>query len=289
MLTILDSLSWAGAPERANEDAFGCAGAWAWVIDGFIVSDHLPCMSGASDATWFVRFVSGRFAAHAPSAADGPDLVRRGLSEARAAFLTTAPSTRGADPASWPAAALTLIRARDGVVDCWSLGDTVAYVEQPDGTVAALGEAAALREAESRLAGETLRATGLAPDEVRSHPAFRAAMRRNRERHVDGSGPTVLGMHPDVAQRLDHRTARLKPGGDLLLATDGFSALCELYSRMSPDDLVEAASGSGLEGLARELRRLETEVDPLGQRWPRFKRSDDATALLVRYAPTFSS
>jgi serine/threonine protein phosphatase PrpC len=166
------------------------------------------------------------------------------------------------------------------------VSDTVAYVEQPDGSIVALGEAGAMREAESRLAGETLRTTGLTPDSVRAHPDFRAVMRRNRERHVDGTGPPVLGMHPDVARRLEHRSAPLKPGGALLLATDGFSALCELYARMTPRDLLKAACASGLEGLARELRRLEDEVDPLGQRWPRFKRSDDATALLVRHAST---
>ncbi len=38
----------------------------------------------------------------------------------------------------------------------------------------------------------------------------------------------------------------------------------------------------GLAGLLQELRHIEREVDPDGTRFPRFKRSDDATALLVK-------
>lgn len=54
---------------------------------------------------------------------------------------------------------------------------------------------------------------------------------------------------------------------------------------MDAAELIDAALSSGLEPLARELRRIETEVDPDGARFPRFKQSDDATALLLRKAP----
>jgi hypothetical protein len=36
--------------------------------------------------------------------------------------------------------------------------------------------------------------------------------------------------------------------------------------------------------LARELRHIEDD-DPHGERYPRMKKSDDATALLVRIEP----
>jgi hypothetical protein len=48
--------------------------------------------------------------------------------------------------------------------------------------------------------------------------------------------------------------------------------------------LVEAAFTQGLEPLARKAREIETQVDPTGERYPRFKESDDLTGLLVRVA-----
>jgi hypothetical protein len=36
--------------------------------------------------------------------------------------------------------------------------------------------------------------------------------------------------------------------------------------------------------MGAQVRRIE-EADPVGQRFPRMKKSDDATALLVRVSP----
>jgi hypothetical protein len=71
-------------------------------------------------------------------------------------------------------------------------------------------------------------------------------------------------------------------GTVILLASDGFSALVDLYGQMNAKDLVEAALASGLEPLARKAREIENEVDPDGKLYPRFKVSDDATALLFK-------
>jgi hypothetical protein len=65
-----------------------------------------------------------------------------------------------------------------------------------------------------------------------------------------------------------------------LLCTDGFAALCDQYGRYSPADLVAAAKSQGLKALLAELRHVERTEDPDGLLYPRFKISDDATALL---------
>ena len=66
----------------------------------------------------------------------------------------------------------------------------------------------------------------------------------------------------------------------ILLGTDGFLALAIDYGRYSPESLLAAAEQRGLALLGDELRAVEA-ADPDGLRYPRFKRSDDATALLL--------
>jgi hypothetical protein len=148
MLTVLDRLSLPGSPERPNEDAFGVAGNWAWILDGSIAPGHAPIMGEASDAVWLVRFAGERFAALAPGAADGRALIAWAIGEAPDAFLARAPNERR-DPVSWPAAALTLVRASGGRIEAWTLADTVAVVRDANGAVATLNEAPALRTFES--------------------------------------------------------------------------------------------------------------------------------------------
>lgn len=70
-------------------------------------------------------------------------------------------------------------------------------------------------------------------------------------------------------------------GSVALLASDGFLALATDYGRYDPDSLIAAAQGEGLEALLAELRAIEQGA-PEGLSYPRFKTSDDATALLLR-------
>jgi hypothetical protein len=69
----------------------------------------------------------------------------------------------------------------------------------------------------------------------------------------------------------------------VLLATDGFLALVSDYRRYDAEALFAAAASLGLERLGEELREIESK-DADGTRYPRFKTSDDATALLLRVA-----
>jgi len=75
--------------------------------------------------------------------------------------------------------------------------------------------------------------------------------------------------------------AQIAPGAIVLLASDGFLALTSDYGRYTPEQLYETAQANGLQKLGQELRATET-ADSAGRTFPRFKSSDDATALLLR-------
>jgi hypothetical protein len=130
------------------------------------------------------------------------------------------------------------------------------------------------RDRVSRLTGPD----GVAATEVRDKylPALRAS--RNR---VNTKGGDWL-FSPD-ARCAKHANAsrRAPPAGSLiLLASDGFFALASDYARYATHELLGVAESRGLAALGRELREIET-ADPKGVAYPRFKTSDDATALLL--------
>ena len=70
-------------------------------------------------------------------------------------------------------------------------------------------------------------------------------------------------------------------GALVLLASDGFLALVSDYKAYDVEGLMEAACDTGLQALGEELRAIEHN-DPRGTQFPRFKPSDDATALLLK-------
>jgi hypothetical protein len=282
MFTILDRISWPGSPEKANEDSFGTSDDWAWVIDTSIFPGTPPIMNEVSDATWLARFATERLSDLAARAYDGDGvaLLRHVMEEARVAFLAKATDER-LDPITWPLGAMTLVHREGSKLDVWTFADTTAFLRRPDGSVQTIGEAPELRIYESAKAAELLRTSGATPKTIFETPVFQAWLTERRQRK-QGSGPALLGLDPTAADRVRHERVDCEDGTIILLTSDGFSALVDLYNETDAGRLIEAALRGGLEPLVRRAREIETTIDPDGTRYPRFKVSDDATALLLK-------
>lgn len=283
MFTTLDRISWPGHPDKPNEDICGVCQDWAWVIDTSIFPGTAPVMHPKSDAAWLATFADERLSSLAPAAEDGAVLLRHVMEEARTAYQAVAPHERHEDFVSWPLGAMTLVRRKGDILDAWTLGDTTAFVRQPDGTVLTLGDAPGLRDAESAKAAELMQASNSRPNDILSEPIFLAWLGERRERQKKSGIPAaLLSFNPDAAGRLRHESVPCEDATTILLTSDGFSALVDLYGAMDAKGLMETAIASGLEPLAREAREIETRVDPDGKLYPRFKQSDDTTAILLR-------
>ena len=61
------------------------------------------------------------------------------------------------------------------------------------------------------------------------------------------------------------------------LLSDGVSCLVELYAVVDWPELLGIMQQHGPTHVISRVREVE-DADPTGTRWPRYKRSDDATA-----------
>lgn len=281
MFTVLDRVSLPGAPDKPNEDLCGTSGDFAWVIDTSIFPGTPAIMNDHSDAAWLAAFASERLSDLAPNAEDGAALVRHVMEEARVVFFEKAPPARH-DFRTWPIGAMTLVRRRDDSLDVWTFADTTAFVRSPDGEVMTVGEAPDLRKLEMANAAELLKASGCTPKDIGASAIFRHWLGGRRERQKQSGALVLLGLDPASADRMRHASVPCPDGTTILLTSDGFSALVDLYRRMDAAQLMELALDKGLGSLATLARRIETEEDPGGILFPRFKLSDDTTALLLR-------
>jgi hypothetical protein len=104
--------------------------------------------------------------------------------------------------------------------------------------------------------------------------ADRRAARQGRRR--------VLGVDADHSRNATgYARAPVARGDDVLLMSDGFAALIDTYEIYDPASLVSTMLDRGLAALAEELRTIE-RGDAECLRYPRFKPSDDASAIWVR-------
>ena len=149
-------------------------------------------------------------------------------------------------------------------------------VKQGDAPVTVVGETFDKRAAEAQ------RAQALAKEKIVARPPVSAG--RNFWRPAHRAQPHQQRHLLAVQSGCEGGRACLAPGSEdragerrSLLASDGFLALASDYGAYSADSLMAAAMDKGLEGVGRGIARHRSGRRG-GDKFPRFKKSDDATA-----------
>jgi hypothetical protein len=280
---LLDHLSLPGDPAKANEDAFGHDAAAAVVLDGATpLGDGL--MPGPSDAAWIAQFGARRLLAHLR---DGPKGEKTGARKALRGALGDAQKSfealrRHPPEEIWqtPCASMMLAVTGDAGIEFLSFGDCAALVQPEGGAVTVVGETFDKRAAEAARARAIAGEKGLSPASGLNRPEFLTVLRAARNR-INSGGNWLFSPDVTVAAHAKRRLVKMTPGTLVLLASDGFLALASDYGAYGADSLMQAATIKGLKALGEELRAIEAG-DAGGDKFPRFKKSDDATALLLK-------
>jgi hypothetical protein len=273
---IVETLSLPGG--NPNEDAFAAEPYAAVVLDGAtMVSENL--MPGPSDAAWIASFGARRLMAHLRSGDSPRAALRHALADAERSFAGLRRHAP-AEPWEMPCASMILAVPYDGGLEALWYGDCVALVRRPGEACEIVGQPIDTRAGEGDRAREFAEKTGLAPVEALKLPAYIAYFREGRSTINGRGGSWLFSPYPPASEHVFHRRISAPPGTEVLLCSDGLLALA-LYGRYPVGDLVKAAAEKGLEAIGAELRAIE-DGDPEGRTHPRFKKSDDATAVLLK-------
>lgn len=279
-LHVIDSLTDAGHPARINEDALAWNASAAFVLDGATPLGPSAVAPPLTDAAWLSGFVSERLRDELVPGVATADALRSAIKDAAKQFGDMA----GEAPEPWrlPVASLLGVRSEGSL---FGLGDTVAFIREGVAPAVRWTPSAYVRDNERAAARAALArnggfgATGAAYDEAQALQELRV---KRMFHNQPGGASWVVGVVPEAADHLRVRPLDLSGEVTVLLCTDGFAELVDHYGRYAPDSLLDAAMQRGLQSLRDELRHIERQEDPDGVRYPRFKQSDDATALLAR-------
>lgn len=278
MLTVLDSVSIPGNPDKPNDDALAHIDSAAVVMDGATgLGDSL--MPGKSDAAWLATFGARRLMAYARDGAAPREAVTAALFDAQTSFeaLRKRPP---ADKWETPFASMMFVAEDAQGVEALWFGDCAALVKGPDAPVEVVGDALEKRQNEARRVAKLAEKHGLSPAAGVNRPEYLEALRKARN-FVNTNGHWAFGPDVSAADHVSSKRIEAPKGSVLLLCSDGFLALASDYIAYDPNSLVAAAQAKGLKALCEELRAIE-RGDAEGRKYPRFKTSDDATALLLR-------
>jgi hypothetical protein len=276
---LLESLSLPGDSAKPNDDAFAHRARAAVVMDGATgLGDAL--MPGPSDAAWVARFGANRLMAHSEEGLNPHDAVGAALRDTENSFIHLRRRVP-IETYEMPFSSMMFVTQTAAGFDALWFGDCAALVARPGATVELVGDAIKKKARESDRVkvlaanlGENAASTGL-------RAAFLPALRAARNTVNTERGGWLFGPDARAAEHVASARVAAPTGTTLLLMSDGFLALASDYDRYDIAELMPAARAKGLESLGGELRAIEA-ADPDGKRFPRFKKSDDATALLLK-------
>ncbi|NML07743.1 protein phosphatase 2C domain-containing protein [Sphingomonas sp. G-3-2-10] len=269
---LIQSLSLAGDHAVPNDDRTGAGHAHAWVIDGATDLGPPGLVGPRGGAAWLAAEAHAAFTA----AADAPiETMSRAVGDHLAAAFEAAKTREPEGRWELPLASFLAVRIAGDMLEVAWLGDCAALLVRGD-RVMRLGPVPELRDAETALAS-SLAQHGLGAPK-KSAPILES-LRARRGR----PGIRILSVEPEMMAHLETMRVPCAPGDELLLMTDGFAAPVDSYGVLDEEGLAALLETEGLAGLALRLRSIEIE-DSACTRFPRFKASDDATALWLRIA-----
>ncbi|MGV8996039.1 MAG: hypothetical protein ACOH12_03730 [Parvibaculaceae bacterium] len=286
MLQILETISDAGNPAKPNEDAVGHIGNHAWVIDGATGVGDSELMPAPSDARWLAQTTSTQLTEQATRfGADLSGLLRHVITTLHQSYE----AGRSREPNGryeLPSAAMIMVHNDNGVLTCANFADCRLLLLTDDGEFSEYGEKHADRSEKSKArTAALLDKVGEGGDPF-ALPEVMAHLRKQRNYQNREDGYWILGLDPQAVDHMRSWTIPLTKPVTGLLVSDGFASLAYDYGKLTPAELVAKARDEGLATVVQAIRKYERDDDPHMKIYPRFKCSDDATALLFRSAPS---
>ena len=257
----------------SNEDFIAATASVVVVVDGASVPPELGTGCGHGTA-WFARRLGTQLLALLTTEADHSpaDSLAQAITDVAALHADTCDLGH---PGS-PSATVAILREQPEAVDYLVLGDTTILLEEPTGirvvTDDRLENVAAVQHGAMHQ-----HATGSA-DHDRSFAELVTEQRRHRN-HPDGFW--VASTDPAAAQHALTDTVARDGLHRAAVLSDGATRLVDRFGLLDWPSFLDVLAEQGPDAIIAQVRAAE-HSDPDGQRWPRGKRHDDASAAFCQ-------
>ena len=270
-------LSSPGSTTTANQDRWGHSVDAIWVIDGATNLDKIAVSPGGDDGEWIAstldRFLYDADWSSPKSTIEILKDASQQMGEQYAKWVEEAPIK----PATFPSATLTIVRRLVNSLEYVVLGDCSLTVLDSAALTETYVTTYALSALDNAALGEMvgLREQGMSFAEARS--GIQDTLVRHRSKMNRPDGYWVFSLDPDALDNAAHGTIEVSGCLDLILASDGFSRLWDMFGIVKQgQDAWKLLDGGGLENALALLRQKEfADAEILA--YPRFKVSDDAS------------
>jgi hypothetical protein len=265
----------AGSTRKPSEDFVAVGPGAAILLDGLTAPSDLGtgCMHGTP---WFVAHLGSQLLGRVTTRPTDP--LTTLVAEAIDAVAGMHAGTCDLEHPGTPSSSIAMIRIGQENVDHLVLFDSVILVSALSAAQVAVAtdhrvDSFAQREHDDAVAQHL-------GTEEHTRAISRLVARQRFHRNVT-DGYWVAAAKPEAASHAMTNSVDRAGIRQVALLSDGASCLVEKYAKTDWPGLLKILEAEGPAALIGRVREAE-ESDPHGIRWPRYKCSDDATAIWCR-------
>lgn len=266
MRTAVSSL--ASSVDGENEDWYSASPHLFVVLDGATARTSTGCVHGIS---WY--------AAHLGAAlSEGAHDITRPLPQVLSAGIDRVANLHPSCDLSHegtPSAAVAMVRIQNDRAEYLALGDVSVVLDTVAGIVTVSDERVSQTAVAERRAAD-MHPIG-SPEKADAMVRMKRAELAVRNRQ---GGYWIAAADPVAADHSLIGRIAISELRRFAVVTDGAARIVSPFEELSWEGLLDLAEVESPEAVLRKVRALEAS-DPLGVRWPRNKRSDDATIALA--------
>ncbi|MFC3495447.1 protein phosphatase 2C domain-containing protein [Glycomyces rhizosphaerae] len=258
-----------GSPAKPNEDYFLVDPTTAIVLDGATARTDTGCIHGAD---WFATNLGNALKPHVSEEGN----LRRALELAIEEVAERHRGTCDLTHPGTPSAAVAIISVAPEETRWLLLGDATILFETSEGRFVKSDQRGRLpippeqQEADKYLIGDP-----------RKDVALQAMKRAELATRNTPDGFWVAAADSSIAYQAligGLPTAEIEA---LVIMSDGAARAVDLFHLVSWEEFGKVAFGDGPQAIIDAVREVE-KADPVGERWPRNKPSDDATIIACK-------
>jgi serine/threonine protein phosphatase PrpC len=273
-----DSISSAG--NKVNEDIVYVTDNYGWVIDGATGLNNKNLTGSSSDANWFVnewdKYLKENISNNSVSI---KEIIFKGIGYISNKFyqITTSQHFEKVD---FPSASIVVIRIKSGKIEYFLLGDCTLIVQDNNGKSLILKQDL-LDKLDNKAKVEMSKLMvkeGMSF--VQARQSINSLLVKHRLLKNTPNGYWTLEFDEKAVENSLCGCFDFLEYKKVLLMSDGFSAIFDNYDYFKEDNIISIVEKQGLQDVYRILRIIEEEDSDI-LRFPRFKKGDDASAVIL--------
>lgn len=236
-----------------------------------------------TDAVWFVRRFAYYVEQYMDSSIEVKELVKKCISQVKNDYEGLVKEERFRDPMYEPSASMALVKRTKERIELLVMGDISLLLKNEQGEVSHIRDEAVSNFDDLVILELVKLSQSLNKDviDVIKDDKIQTLLRANRLKKNKKDGYCILGMDENAVENGMYFCFEETQFTEMLFATDGFMAYYDKY-HLCPEakDLLKLVGTHKMEWVLDKIRDVEI-ADSKCNQYPRFKQSDDATAILI--------